>query len=299
LRPALNTAQPNTPQPAPGRPRKKAGSYGQALAMIEKHWHADHPLLKHRRLEAIAPRTACKRRHPLRVAVCLSGRCRGLERTHRHLQANLLEPLGQYDLFMYVPDDGDAHLATRLNPTRLARVPDRHLDEGGLVNGTHCLLKVGIQRYLQQLHGLKMCDRMRRDYAQKHAVRYDMVLRTRPDLLFESPLSNPADLDLNYIYVPDFHMYEGCNDRFAIGNPENMTIYMNKLDDWHDYVTAWFRASPKAPPVTAEMFTSGQLRQHGIQVRLLPVRFNRVRAHKVKTDWEDHQRKIRRKSKNR
>jgi hypothetical protein len=47
------------------------------------------------------------------------------------------------------------------------------------------------------------------------------------------------------------------------------------------------------------MFTSGQLRQHGIQVRLLPVRFNRVRAHKVKTDWEDHQRKIRRKSKNR
>ena len=116
-----------------------------------------------------------------------------------------------------------------------------------------------------------MCDRLRQAYEKENGIRYDAVLRCRPDLLFESPLPDLSTLDLNYIYVPDFHMYEGCNDRLAIGNPATMTIYMKKIDDWHDYIAAWHRASRDAPPVTAEMFTAGQLRQYGIDVRLMPV----------------------------
>ena len=298
LRQALNTAAPNTPHPAPGQPRKKKGSYRLSAATIAKHWRSDHPLVKYRHLNAVAPRPVRTLHHPVRTAVCLAGRCCGLDLTHRNLQENLFDPLGRYDLFMYVPDDEYARLAPLLSPTVLDIAPDRKLDEGRLVNGTHCRLKVGLQRYLQQLHGLKMCDRLRRDFEKRNGVHYDVVLRGRPDLLFESPLPEPANLDLNYIYVPDFHMYEGCNDRLAIGNPENMTIYMNKFDDWHAYVTAWSGASAKAPPITAEMFTGGQLRQHGIDVRLLPLQFNRVRAHKVKSDWKDHQRKMQRKRKN-
>jgi hypothetical protein len=42
------------------------------------------------------------------------------------------------------------------------------------------------------------------------------------------------------------------------------------------------------------MFTAGQLRHYGIDVRLMPVRFNRVRANKIKTDWGDHCRKAQR-----
>jgi hypothetical protein len=194
---------------------------------------------------------------------------------------------------MYVPDDGDTRFASLLDPTVLQVVPDRPLDEGGLQNGRDCLLKVGIQGYLQQLYGLKMCNRLRQTYEEERGIRYDVVLRCRPDLFFESPLPAPATLDLRYIHVPDFHMYEGCNDRLAIGNPENMTMYMSKFDEWQTYVQAWVAANPAARPVTAEMFTAGHLRQHGIGVKLLPVRFNRVRAHKIKSDWEDHQRKQR------
>jgi hypothetical protein len=294
LRKALNTTSPNTPIPAPGQPRKKDRSYRLSPSWIDRHWHADHPLVKHRRLEATAPRPARSRHQPPRVAVCLSGRCCGLDRTYRNLQEKLFDPLGHYDLFMYVPDDEYAGLASLLNPTVLTAVPDHRLDEGRLRNGTDCLLKVGLQRYLQQLHGLKMCDRLRQAYEKENGIRYDAVLRCRPDLLFESPLPDLSTLDLNYIYVPDFHMYEGCNDRLAIGNPVNMTIYMKKIDDWHDYVVAWHRASRDAPPVTAEMFTAGQLRHYGIDVRLMPVRFNRVRANKIKTDWGDHCRKAQR-----
>ena len=294
LRRALNTEAPNSPLPGPGRPLKKAGTYRLSPSFIERHWHTSHPLITHRRLETVKPRPVRRLKATARVAVCLSGRCAGLDRTYRSIQEYLLAPLGHCDLFMYVLDDQDARLASLLNPTKLQVKADRPLNEGGFRNGRECLLKVGIQSYLQQLNGIKLCDRLRRAYEKKHGIRYDAVVRCRPDLLFESPLPDPETLDLNYVYVPDFHMFEGCNDRLAIGNPENMTMYMNKFDDWATYVSAWVDANPTARPVTAEMFTAGQLRQHGIGVRLMPVRFNRVRAHKVKHDWEAHQRKLRR-----
>jgi hypothetical protein len=293
LRQALNTTAPNSPTPAPGKPRKKDRSYRIAPSFIARYWQTDHPLIKHRQLDSLRPLPKSTGGANPRVAVCLSGRCCGLDRTYRSIRKNLLAPLGHYDLFMYVPDDEDARCASLLNPTVLQVVADRPLDEGGLQNGRDCLLKVGIQGYLQQLYGLKMCNQLRQAYEREHGIYYDAVLRCRPDLFFESPLPAPATLDLRYIHVPDFHMYEGCNDRLAIGNPENMTMYMNKFDDWQAYVRAWVSANPAARPVTAEMFTAGHLRQHGIGVKLLPVRFNRVRAHKIKSDWENHQRKQR------
>jgi hypothetical protein len=296
LRQVSNTQAPNGQLPVLDHPRKKNCSYSLSPSFIAGQWHTDHPLIKHRSIEDIKSRTkrTLQQQQPARVAICLSGSCRGLDRTYRNLREKLLNPLahyGHHDLFMYVPDDADARYASILKPTVLQVVPDHHLEEGSLRNGSDCLLKVGIQRYLQQLYGLKMCDRLRQAYEKENGICYDAVLRCRPDLFFESPLPDLATLDLNYIYVPDFHMFEGCNDRFAIGSPENMTFYMQKYDDWHAYVRDWISARPEAPPVTAEMFTGGQLRQYGISVRLMPVRFNRVRHHKIESDWENHYRK--------
>ncbi len=288
---------------ASGLPCKKNHSYHLSRSYIASQWHTGHPLLKYRRLDAIMPRPmrSLTLQQPTRIAVCLSGSCRGLDRTNRNLQENLFNELGrygQYDIFMYVPEDAEAGHAALLNPTVLRVVPDHHLAEDGLRNGRDCLLKVGLQRYLQQLYGLKMCDQLRQAYEKDNEINYDAVLRCRPDLLFESPLPDLKTLDLNYIHVPDFHMFEGCNDRFAIGNPEDMARYMNKYDDWPAYVRSWIGSGPQAPPVTAEMFTAGQLRRYGIPVRLMPVRFNRVRVHKIESDWQDHYRKMQRRRKN-
>jgi hypothetical protein len=298
LRRVLNSRTADSGLPAHGRPRKKHGSYRLSPADIVRHWHVDHPLVRHRRLDTIEPRPVrtLPRQYPARVAVCLSGSCRGLDRSYGNLRQNLLEPLarhGEYDLFMYVPDDTGAGYAAMLQPTVLRVVADHHLDEGGLVNGRDCLLKVGIRRYLQQLYGLKRCDQLRQAHEKTNNISYDAVLRCRPDLFFEQPLPDLTTFDLNYLHVPDFHMFEGCNDRFAFGNPEHMSIYMNKYDDWRAYVKNWIDAGPAAPPVTAEMYTCGQLRQYGIGIRLMPVHFDRVRPDKIETDWQHHQRKVR------
>ena len=285
-RAALNTKTPNTPVPAPGRARKKDRSYRMSAKDRQQSLIGDHPLWRHQRSGAVGPRAPRRLNSQSRVAVCMSGRCLGLARTHRNLRRNLLERLPAYDLFMFVPADDKADLATLLNPTVLKALPDQPIDEGRLRNGQNCLIKVGVQRYLQQLHGLQACDRLRRRYAQANGIRYDAVIRCRPDVLFEAPLPDLGQLDLNYLHVPDFHMYEGVNDRFAIGNPDHMAIYMNKRDAFETYVHDWAAGPSQAPPVTAEMFTAGHLRQHAIPVRRLHVRFNRVRAGKIKRDTQ-------------
>ena len=99
----LNTAEPNTPAPAPGRPRKKDRSYRLSAASARRYFFGTHPLMQHRRLDTAAPRPPRPWRRPARIAVCLSGRCCGLDRSYRQLQTNLLAPLGRYDLFMDVP----------------------------------------------------------------------------------------------------------------------------------------------------------------------------------------------------
>jgi hypothetical protein len=65
-----------------------------------------------------------------------------------------------------------------------------------------------------------------------------------------------------------------------------MAFYMNKGDAFETYVHEWAAGNPQAPPVTAEMFTAGHLRQHVIPVRRLHVRFNRVRTGKIKRDTQ-------------
>ncbi len=282
----LNTTAPNTPQPQPGRPRRKDGSYRMGADAIERHFHRNHPFVAHRRPDQIRPRPVRRIAPRGRVAICMSGRCVGLDKNHRNIRRHLLERLPPYDLFMFVPDDENAGLADSLSPTVLEVRPDQPIAEGQLRHGRNCLIKVGVQRYLQQLQGLKACDQLRRQYARENGVRYAAVIRCRPDVRFETPLPDPRNLDLNYLHVPDFHMYEGVNDRFAIGNPQDMTVYMSKLDSFEAYVREWEALHPQAPPVTAEMFTAGHLRAHGIAVRRLAVRFNRVRAGRIKRDTD-------------
>lgn len=282
----MRTDRPNSPEPIPNRARKKDRTYRLESSFLRTHFDPDHPLMRHRNLNRAKPEPPLIMPDRSKTAVCMSGRCRGLDRTLENLFDNLLNRLGEYDLFLYTPDDEYSHQARLLKPTVLEISSDQPLEEGQLIHGSNCLLKTGVQAYLQQLFSLKRCNGLRLAYEKKTGIRYDCVVRCRPDLLFERPIPNIRDLDLRYVHVPDFHQFEGVNDRFAVGNPENMTIYMNKFDDFHLYVRRWTDAAPKAPPVTAEMFTAGHLRQYGIDMRLLSVRFNRVREDKIKKDTD-------------
>ncbi len=278
----------NSIYPLPGKPEKKTGSYQIPETFLQNHFNSKHPLIRYRRLRHLFAekhpaeyKTGNKR---LRTAVCMSGRCAGLDKTHQTIRECLLNQIGDHDLFMFVPQDSNSHLAALLNPAVIRIEDDPLLNEGTLINGVNCRLKTGIQPYLQQLYGLKQCNLLRIAYEKERGIRYDCIIRCRPDLMFVKPLDILSLLDLSYIHVPDFHGFDGINDRFAVGCSEHMNIYMNKLDEFHDYITDWFKSRSDALAVSAEMFTSGQLRNHNIPVRPYPFRFNRIRGSRIKND---------------
>lgn len=202
-----------------------------------------------------------------------------LDHTLPMLRKYLFNELDRFDLFVYTPQDDFSHLANILPTTVLKVMPDKELPEGKLLHGTNCRLKTGVQGYLQQLYGMKMCHMLLRDYQKSHGIQYDCIIRGRPDLFFLNSIPDPALLDLDFLYLPDFHQFDGVNDRFAMGSAAHMAIYLNKYDSFHDYVDRWMARNPYALPVSAEMFTAGHLREAGIAVRQLPIRFNRVRPH--------------------
>ena len=286
----INRHHPNDPAPfINDPPRRKDRPYTLSSEEIDRHFYRSHPLVKYRQWNARHTPVPRKRpQRPLRAAVCMSGSCRCLEQTAQSIKDNVLAPLSDYDLFMYVPEDDHCRLAQMLEPRVLEVAPDQPIDEAGLVHGKNCRLKTGVQSYLQQLYGLKKCNRLRCEYEARHNRSYDYIVRCRPDLMFLSPLPKAETLDLSYVYVPDFHHFDGLNDRFALGPPMYMNRYLNKFDDFHQYATDWIKKDSAALPVSAEMFTSGQLKQYGISTRSLPIRFNRVRAHGVIQDTTPH-----------
>uniref|UniRef100_A0A7C4VS56 DUF7796 domain-containing protein n=1 Tax=Desulfatirhabdium butyrativorans TaxID=340467 RepID=A0A7C4VS56_9BACT len=286
LRSRLPKDHPNRSEPVVGIPRKKEESYRLDEALRQQiDW--DHPLFRYREEgRRCGTHTGAGSRRGLhrRVALLISGSLELLDRTADNLRTMLIERLPACDVFIFAPDDAGSRNVGLLAPVRWRIEPDMPISEGCLRNGINCRLKTGVQRYLQQLNGLKQCWRLFNAWRSETGTVYDVVIRCRPDIRFVRPVDGMERIDLRYVHVPDFHGFDGVNDRFAVGRPEDMAWYMNKLDEFESYVTDWHAAGCNAQPVSAEMFTAGQLRRHGIRIRQAPFRFNRVRAHGEKRD---------------
>ncbi len=283
LRGRLPQDRPNRSEPMSGVPRKKDGSY-RLDDVLRRRIDWGHPLFRYR--EDADPKGAdCPKCGPhRRMALLVSGSLALLDRTVDNLRTMLIERLPSCDVFVFAPDDAGSRNVELLSPIRWRIEPDKPIPEGRLRNGVNCQLKTGVQRYLQQLNGLKQCWRLFDEWRSQTGIVYDVVIRCRPDIRFVQPVDKIERIDLRYVHVPDFHGFDGVNDRFAVGNPEDMACYMNKLDEFDSYVTDWYAAGCSSQPVSAEMFTAGQLRRHGIRIRQAPFRFNRVRVHGEKRD---------------
>jgi hypothetical protein len=285
----LPVDRPNQIEPVYGHPCRKKSSYlpdSRLWSQVDQ----THPFFRFRSCNSFdkeRPQDDLPRCGPhRRFALLVSGSVRHLKETAENLDQMLISKLPSCDVFIFAPDDGHAQHISLLDPVRWKAEPDHDLEEGVLRNGIHCSLKTGVQRYLQQLNGLKQCHRLLAEYQAETGCVYDVLIRCRPDILFVTPVEGLERIDLRYLHVPDFHGFDGVNDRFAVGSPQDMALYMNKLDEFEAYVTSWFQSGSQAPLVSAEMFTAGQLRMHGIRVRQAPFRFNRVREGRVKTDVE-------------
>jgi len=111
--------------------------------------------------------------------------------------------------------------------------------------------------------------------AQSKAVPFDVVIFSRVDVRFESPVEIPSILPAT-LYTPWFDKYHGLNDRFAMGNLETMVTYGRRQSMIRQY------CEETGKPLGAENYLLWYARKHGWRTRdLKSINFSRVRAHGV------------------
>lgn len=105
-------------------------------------------------------------------------------------------------------------------------------------------------------------------------VAYDAVVALRPDVFYLNDLNIPELLSIKprTLYIPDFHLIAGVNDRFAFGSPGAMKVYGTRYLHAELYVTR--------KGLHSENFLRHVLDANGIATEQVHFRFRRMRATK-------------------
>lgn len=153
----------------------------------------------------------------MKAAILFSGELRGFKYIYEDLHNFFLNKFSKVDTFFYVKNN-DYEIESFYNPTKILYQEDIIHNQDGI----HLDKPQHIQKFISQWYSVFMSNKLRKEYSNE----YDVVIRLRPD----TKLLNEFNLnwiDLDKITVCSFGGYGGINDRFAIGNPENMDIYCN------------------------------------------------------------------------
>ena len=70
--------------------------------------------------------------------------------------------------------------------------------------------------------------------------------------------------------MPDFHLIDGVNDRFAFGTPKTMKLYGLRYDLALQYSSRY--------PLHSEKFLAYTLQKYGVVPHRIPFYFRRIRA---------------------
>jgi len=127
-----------------------------------------------------------------------------------------------------------------------------------------------LRNCLRQLHSLERVTKV----LEESGRRFDVVIYTRVDLHFTSPLVIPRRIGAKTLYTPWFDKYRGLNDRFAMGDQPTMLKYGRRRQ------LAVHCCEETRKPFHAERFLSWYARQLRLHtVDLTSFEFCRVHAH--------------------
>ncbi len=197
----------------------------------------------------------------IRVAACISGEMRNRPDALASIKASILDPLtesgAKIDIIINTRKDSWWTTASTL-PFRIFHVETNVPQDASDIISAHNPLRSGqydhpdakgsstanrraflYQSYLQYYASLKTVAELKRRAEEQDGVKYDWVMRLRPDILFQGVL-NPAKLEPGHIYFPEndrwpFHQMTTLSDKFAIGSSEHMDNYFNRrifLREW-------------------------------------------------------------------
>lgn len=202
----------------------------------------------------------------MKIAVCLSGQPRFIERGYHQIYDNIISKYENVDFFVHTWWSDD------MNKDQFVKGNDGYkLDDfGKLRQYTYPLdtLELIMKYYRPKLilnepqikfeqhenvnyetinplslysmyYSVKTSNSLKKFYENKNNFVYDIVIRARFDILFEKFDIDFNDIDLSYIYTHTVGL-DHPNDQFAISNSENMDYYSSLFDKIDDYYKEGF-----------------------------------------------------------
>lgn len=193
----------------------------------------------------------------MKIALCISGHLRKFEETHPTLYFHLLKN-HDCDIFVHTWDklgyacqfktdnilDSTNHKLEDIErvyrPKKLIVESSSFIDDlkrQADVYAPHlsnCPKHAG--HMASMFYKIYACNELRKNYELETGTKYDLVIRCRPDLLFNNEIIIPQHDIQNKILMPRASSNaDWYNDQFAIANPEDMDLYASAYFDLPAY----------------------------------------------------------------
>ena len=199
----------------------------------------------------------------MKIAVCLSGQPRFLERGYQQIYDNIISKYDNVDFFIHTWWDDD------MKKDQFIKANDKNykLDDFGKIRQYSYpidTLELIMKYYKPKLilnetqikfethknvdyetinplslysmyYSIKVSNNLKKFYENKNNFIYDVVIRCRFDILIEKLDIDFNDIDLSYIHT-DIVGLDHPNDQLAISSSENMDYYsilFDKIDDYY------------------------------------------------------------------
>jgi hypothetical protein len=229
----------------------------------------------------------------MKVAVCVSGQPRNVEKAyHEHILPNLLE-LNQPDVFVHCWFDpaqagkpyinAGGHVASTPIPERIDQVIRR------LYQPTMTIFQKQIEfdekdynerKYpgivpfysLSQRYSIFHAEMLKRQWERDRKFVYDAVVRLRFDYALHDKI-HASEFDMEYLNLPNRCPHpNSVDDTFAISSSPNMDIYASL----HTYIDEYYRED--GITFCDELLLAHHLQKHDVSVRKHNISYDLMRT---------------------
>jgi hypothetical protein len=213
----------------------------------------------------------------MKTALCFACTGRSAVHTFDNIKENLIDPLDGCDIYLnlvqgpYIVDCAILFEYENVVNTRIMREYPLDTSKYTFRNNwpygeDRPDIDIGREIFINMIKSRSRFNEM----IDEMGVNYDRVIFSRLDVEYDGVV-NLDGLNLDKLSIPDFHNWGGYNDRFAVGNRENMRDYFslyNHIKEYEGY----------GHELHAESTMKYHLDAFGYEVDHFPIRFMRVRA---------------------
>tara|TARA_R110000851_G_scaffold333498_1_gene514108 strand:+ start:41 stop:763 length:723 start_codon:yes stop_codon:yes gene_type:complete len=226
----------------------------------------------------------------MKTAICFTGTGRSLDYTYENLKQNLISKFDNCDVFILGAENAHSDKIIKyfknkkfVKSLTIEKEPNYDLSNLRFRPNWPGSKLSSRQVYIKMIQARKRMEQIISSHETKNNILYERIIFSRLDVrYFDNVYKHVADIDSSVVYIPDFHnefggVINGYNDRFAVGNRENMKVYFSIPDSVHAFMA-------NGGNLHAETLLKWHMLNRQVKVMKIPVRFTRVRPDGTEED---------------